>query len=65
MNKLNAQIALAIGASLTHTYFDEHESIHLEGVMMVMEDGAAIDQEVFWKDGQGFVTSKTTDQDLG
>ncbi len=50
MTKQEAQQALKDGKKLTHRYFDNHEWIRQEGFMMIMEDGASIDVEIFWKD---------------
>ncbi len=50
MTKHEAIQALKEGKKLTHRYFDSHEWIRQEGFTMIMEDGASIDVDTFWKD---------------
>ncbi len=58
LTKAEAIQALKEGKKLTHRYFSSHEWIRQEGLMMIMEDGASIDVDTFWKDRnfEGFNT---------
>ncbi len=53
MNKAEAQQSLSEGKKLIHRYFDDNEWIRQDGFMMIMEDGASIDTDTFWKDREG------------
>lgn len=50
LTKAEAIQALKEGKKLTHRYFCSHVWIRQEGFTMIMEDGASIDTDTFWKD---------------
>lgn len=50
LTKEEAIKALREGKKLSHRYFDSWEWIRQEGFTMIMEDGASIDTDTFWKD---------------
>lgn len=50
LTKEEAIKALIEGKKLSHRYFDSWEWIRQEGFTMIMEDGASIDTDTFWKD---------------
>ena len=53
LTKAEAIQALKEGKKLTHRYFYSHEWIRQEGFTMIMEDGASIDTDTFWKEREG------------